>query len=61
MREVEVLGVRIEELRSALRKALDGRKELLDPEILEISEELDEVLIQYYKVKGSKSVKPMIK
>lgn len=61
MREVEVLGVRIEELRSALRKALDGRKELLDPEILEISEELDEVLIQYYKVKGSMSAKPVVK
>lgn len=61
MEDVEILEVRIEELRSALRELLDGHKELLDPEVLRVSEALDKALIRYYCMKGRKGANSIVK
>lgn len=61
MENVEMLTVRIEELRSVLRHLLEGQRELLDPEVLRVSEDLDKVLIQYYRVQGRKTADSIAK
>ncbi|MGE5632334.1 MAG: Spo0E family sporulation regulatory protein-aspartic acid phosphatase [Caulobacteraceae bacterium] len=54
MEKIKVLTVKIEELRSDLKDLVEGPRELVDPEVVRVSEALDKVLIQYYRVLGKK-------
>lgn len=50
MKKEELLVKKIEDLRTDLETIIDEEKELIDPEILKISQSLDKVLLQYYRM-----------
>jgi hypothetical protein len=49
MKKIETLSRKVEELRTDLKSVLEAERELIDPEVIEVSQSLDKVLIQYYR------------
>ncbi|WP_204486673.1 aspartyl-phosphate phosphatase Spo0E family protein [Caldicoprobacter guelmensis] len=50
---LQELLLKIESLRESMEKLI-SQKELKDPEILELSKQLDELLVKYYETLKSK-------
>lgn len=56
MKSIKMVTKKIEELRTDLKSVMEEEKELIDPEVVKVSQSLDKVLIQYYKILELKGV-----
>jgi hypothetical protein len=52
METVMTLAIRIEELRKDLKVVIEEEKELVNPKVVKVSQSLDKVLLEYYRILG---------
>ncbi|WP_246599475.1 aspartyl-phosphate phosphatase Spo0E family protein [Clostridium lacusfryxellense] len=48
---VEIMGIQIELLRTKLEELVEATEDLLDNEVVSLSQELDKLIFQYYLYK----------